>query len=153
MTSVELLSRFTSANDFNALMELYNRHHDTLVKWIRSRYGVDKSIAENVAVETFERIRDGQEYDGESFDDWLCTLAGNCAAAVKARIERQRRRAAMSESCLESLPIIEQQALTVLFNWPQDIAANALDLTIDELGEITDNALASLDCDYQLVAA
>jgi len=71
-------------------MELYRRHHDKLIQWIWSHYAVDSSIAENVVIETFEQVRDGCEYNGESFDDWLCTLAGSCVAAVTMRIEDQR---------------------------------------------------------------
>lgn len=154
MTSTELLARFANG-DFNALMELYNRHHDTLVRWIRSRYAVDWSIAENVAIATFEQIRDGIEYDGEAFDDWLCTLAGNCLPDVAGRILRQRRSAALTESRVESLPVIYQQAvaLQLLYDAPADVAAELLSVTLAELQEIGENALAALDSCYRPVAA
>jgi DNA-directed RNA polymerase specialized sigma24 family protein len=147
MTSAELLARF-NAGDFNALMELYNRHHDTLVKWIRSHYSVDRSIAENSAIAAFEQVRDGLEYDGESFVDWLCTLAGNCVAAVADRIARQRRTAAPIESRFESLPPIYRQAATVkvLYDVPDDLAAELLNVTTAEFQDLSENAMAALAC-------
>ena len=153
MTSLQLLDRFYSENDFNALMELYNRHHDNLVKWIRSHYAVDKSVAENVVIETFEQVRDG-EYNGESFDDWLCTLAGNCVTDVAVEIEKLRRRAGLTESLIESLPPIQQKALTIqlLYDAPEDFAADLLDVTPTEFRNIVRDGMASLAAS-QLVAA
>jgi hypothetical protein len=75
------------AND-DALMELYFQHHDEVFNWILLRYRVDRSIADNVVIATFEHVRD--HWEQEPTIEWLLTIAGNCVAEVAARIKQQR---------------------------------------------------------------
>jgi hypothetical protein len=56
---------------------------------------------------------------------------------------------------LESLPLIQQEALTIFFLYglPDELAADAMGVTPAEFREIVQNALTALDCEYQLLAA
>jgi DNA-directed RNA polymerase specialized sigma24 family protein len=95
------LSVFVQTNDCDLLMQLYNRHYDKLAKWIRLSYNVDQSIADNVVIQAIEYARDHHdEFDGESFRDWLYSIAGNCVAGEKQRIEQLRRDVAWRASRL-----------------------------------------------------
>src|SRR5262245_47608728 len=94
VSSQNLVKHFAKTNDFDALMALYNRHHDQLLVWVRSNFKVDNGIAEYVVVATFERVRDrAKKYNARKpFLDWLVKLAAGCVPVVKASIGYKRKR-------------------------------------------------------------
>lgn len=96
----ELLMQAVQGGDFDALGELFERHHRPVFHFL-SRTTGDAAVAEDLVQEVFVRIlKYRHTYDAESpFDTWLFRIARN------ARADHFRRRAPAAAPVDEALEI------------------------------------------------
>jgi DNA-directed RNA polymerase specialized sigma24 family protein len=150
----QLLTYFAKTNDETALAMLWERHRESLVEWIEARYVANRSIAENVANETFIKLRETcREYDeSKPFSDWLYKIAGN-VAIIHIGKKRRAERSALT-ALVKALPELERQVLTLLFldNLTESAAAKNLGISRYALRMRFNSALAKLNSEYRLSA-
>ncbi|HEX2619856.1 MAG TPA: RNA polymerase sigma factor, partial [Phototrophicaceae bacterium] len=105
----EALALGVQRGDKQKLTELVARHHSPLVGYLYRMTGGDRTLAEDLAQETFLRVLRGiQQYQHpRPFKPWLYALATNLARDHYKRAET-RRTLPMAESLSQRLEAEEQ---------------------------------------------
>jgi DNA-directed RNA polymerase specialized sigma24 family protein len=151
LLSRHLVTHLAATSDENALAELYQRHHNELVEFIRANYSADESTAHEIVDEVFEVVRDkcGEYDETKPLSVWLRKIAGNTALT-----HRPQSRHADTTRALSSLPDAEFRAViyTCCLNLAERDAAELLGVTRQQFRKVFDSAMAKLRSEYRLSA-